>query len=91
MNSCPASPSGHAPSFDMMVRYASSLLSNQATHPAAIAEEDEIDSHPAMLCKSEGSHDPEEPHEVVADAGSHDDNKEQDETIEEKESDDEGI
>ena len=79
----------------MMVRYASSLLSNQSTHPA-IAEEVENDtnSHPVAVIgvtdhevshdDARGSHD---------DArGSHDEAREShDDAIEDKESDDEGT
>lgn len=69
----------------MMVRYASSLLSNQSTHPA-IAEEGEVDanSHPAVIGVTD--------HEVSQDdaRGSHDEAREShDDNMEDKDSDDE--
>ena len=70
-----------------MVRYASSLLSNQPTHPA-IAEEGEVDanSHPAVIGITD--------HEVSHDdaRGSHDEAREShDDTMEDKDSDDDGT
>lgn len=94
VNSCPASPSGKVPSFDVMVRYASSLLSNQPTHPA-IAEEGETDAnnHPAVIgvTDHEVSHD--DARGLHDDArGSHDETREShDDTMEDKDSDDEGT
>lgn len=75
------------PSFDVMVRYASSLLSNQPTHPA-IAEEGEVDAnnHPAVIGMAD--------HEVSHDdaRGSHDETREShDDTMEDKDSDDDGT
>jgi len=73
----------------MMVRYASSLLSSQPTHPA-IAEED---NHPAIIgvADHEVSHDDARgSHDDVR--GSHDEAREShDETMEDKDSDEDGT
>ena len=67
------------PSFDVMVRYASSLLSNQPSHPVVTEEEVDANNHPAVIGIAD--------HEA-----SHDEAKEShDDTMEDKESDDEGT
>lgn len=70
-----------------MVHYASSLLSNQPSHPA-IAEEGEgdVNNHPAVIGGTD--------HEVSHDdaRGSHDETRgSHDDNMEDKDSDDEGT
>ena len=74
------------PSFDVMVRYASSLLSNQPSHPVVTEEEVDPNNHPAVIGIAD--------HEVSHDdaRGSHDEAKvSHDDTMEDKDSDDEGT
>ena len=72
-----------------MVRYASSLLSNQPSHPVVTEEEVDVNNHPAVIGIA-ADHDVSSHDDVTR--GSHDEARgSHDDTMEDKDSDDEGT